>query len=64
MRQLRLSRARGTHLLAPVRGQWPGRWSAWLVDRAEQLKELEDLRRQGLLSTEEFEYQRGLVLAP
>lgn len=63
MRQLRVSRARRVHLLARSPADERGRrWAAWIADPAEQLRELDDLRRRGFLSSEEFEQQRARVL--
>jgi cytochrome c-type biogenesis protein CcmH/NrfG len=39
-------------------------WSAAIVNPAEQLEELADLRSRGLLTEEEFEQQRARVLEP
>jgi hypothetical protein len=63
MRKLRVSRARHINLLArsPADDRG-GRWAAWIVDPAEQLKELDDLRHRGFLTSEEFEQQRAQVL--
>lgn len=65
MAQVHRLRNRRTGLL----GRWPGderanRWTAGIVDPAEQLEELADLRARGLLTAEEYERQRARVLEP
>jgi Short C-terminal domain len=61
MRRLRTDRRRTADLLArPPSGaqELAGGWAAALVDPVEQLEELADLRRRGLLTPEEFERQK------
>jgi hypothetical protein len=61
MRRLRTDRRRRTDLLArPPYGaqELTGGWAAALVDPVEQLEELADLRRRGLLTPDEYERQK------
>jgi hypothetical protein len=39
------------------------RWTAPVTNPAEQLEALAELRRRGLLTAEEFEWQKAKVLA-
>jgi hypothetical protein len=65
MRRIELARRDLHGLLARVPGArrwWHDSLKAILIDPVEQLKELADLRARGLLSAEEFEHQKTLVL--
>ncbi|MGH9230759.1 MAG: SHOCT domain-containing protein [Acidimicrobiales bacterium] len=64
MRRLRMDRRRRIDLLArpPCGGrELEGGVAALIVDPIEQLEEMADLRRRGLLTTEEFERQKDRV---
>jgi hypothetical protein len=54
-----------TDLLArpPCVGEGTANWIVRVNDPAEQLEALVDLRRRGLLTAEEFEWQKAKVLA-
>ena len=63
----RVARHDGPDLLArPPSGAGDGRraWVALVADPVEQLRELGDLCRRGLLSPEEYEQQKAKVLDP
>jgi Short C-terminal domain len=67
VRRVRINRNRQTDLLArpPCGARVLGRgWSTLIVDPVEQLAELADLRRRGLLSGEEYERQKAKILEP
>ena len=64
MHRVNASRRHGSDLLArPPCGprSYEDGVRAWLIDPVEQLEELADLVRRGLLSREEFEHQKALI---
>jgi Short C-terminal domain len=61
MRRLRTHRRRSSDLLArpPCGAQHlPRGWAEAVVDPVDQIEELADLRRRGLLTPEEFEREK------
>ncbi len=64
MRSVRSSRSQLTGLLIrpPCIGGERRDWATLVVDPVKQLEELDDLRNRGLLSNEEFEWQRARLL--
>jgi len=47
----------------PCAGEGTAGWTVRVTDPADQLEALVDLRRRGLLTAEEFEWQKAKVLA-
>ena len=67
MRGVGTSRSHRSDLLArPLCGvrAYEDRVTAWMVDPIEQLEELADLMRRGLLSRAEFEWHKAKVIGP
>ena len=65
MRGVRPSRRRATDLL--TRSPCGGRTSdntvgAWMIDPVEQIEELADLLRRGLVSREEFDHHKAKII--
>ena len=63
MNQVRRHRNHRTSLFGPPPSdRFDDEWSAAIVDLAEQLEELSDLRSRELLTADEFEQQRARIL--
>ena len=64
MKRVRTTRLHHVDLLArpPSVSRVRDGWTRLVVDPVEQLRELADLSRRGLLSDEEYERQRAKVL--